>query len=94
MMASRRAPRAASLGIDDAAYAALLEQQGGGCAVCGNKPRKRRLHVDHDHRTGAVRGLLCFTCNHYLLGRYATPGKLRAAADYLERHDTTADAHD
>ena len=66
-------------------YEALLTAQGGVCAICGKPPKTRRLHVDHDHQTGRVRGLLCFTCNRFVLGKYATAAKLRAAADYLER---------
>lgn len=78
-------PRAKQLGVTDDVYARMLAQQGGGCAICGNPPKTRRLDVDHDHKTGTVRGLLCFVCNHYILGKYATPARLRAAADYLER---------
>lgn len=44
-------------------YAQRLETQGGGCAVCQRPPNGRKLCVDHDHRTGVVRGLLCSTCN-------------------------------
>jgi hypothetical protein len=45
-------------------YEAVLEAQGGGCALCGRGPHPgRSLHVDHDHETGAIRGLLCFRCN-------------------------------
>jgi Recombination endonuclease VII len=47
-----------------AQYQGLLDDQGGGCALCGRAPRAGRpLHVDHNHETGAVRGLLCFRCN-------------------------------
>ena len=43
-------------------YDAMLEAQGGVCAICGEpRPEERTLHVDHDHETGAIRGLLCFT---------------------------------
>lgn len=59
-------------GIDTAEYDRLLAVQGGKCAICGRKPTGRmRLAVDHDHKTGAVRGLLCSgdpSCNHSLLG--------------------------
>jgi hypothetical protein len=42
----------------------MLLAQDGGCAICGAPPPdEQSLHVDHDHDTGAVRGLLCFTCN-------------------------------
>ena len=57
------------------------------CEICGNPPKNRALHRDHNHRTGAQRGMLCFTCNRYILGKYATAEKLRAAADYLERYE-------
>jgi len=40
-------------------YQRLLEWQGGRCYICGNYPQRKRLAVDHDHRTGEVRGLLC-----------------------------------
>lgn len=47
----------------------MLKEQGGGCAICGNPPTMKTrqssvLHVDHCHRTGKVRGLLCVRCNH------------------------------
>lgn len=54
------------LGVTDEQYERLLAAQGGGCAICGNPPKTRRLHVDHDHKTGAVRGLLCYRCNRFL----------------------------
>jgi hypothetical protein len=52
-------------GITIEQYDQLLEAQGGGCALCGVKenPDGRRLCVDHDHETGAIRGLLCRLCN-------------------------------
>ena len=48
-------------------YDAMLEVQNGVCAICKRPPRDDiSLHVDHDHSTGAVRGLLCFPCNNAL----------------------------
>lgn len=41
--------------------------------------------VDHDHVSGAVRGVLCFFCNHRVVGRHRNPDILRRAADYLAR---------
>jgi Recombination endonuclease VII len=41
----------------------MLAAQGGVCAVC-EKPDPE--HVDHDHETGVVRGMLCFNCNQAL----------------------------
>lgn len=55
-------------GIDGEQYEALLELQGGGCAVCGSKPKSKRLAIDHDHGSGAVRGLLCKRHNKDALG--------------------------
>ena len=65
-MTPRKPKRAKALGVSDAEYARLLEAQGGHCALCPNTPKTRRLHVDHDHATGAVRGLLCHRCNRAL----------------------------
>jgi hypothetical protein len=62
---------------------AMLEAQGGLCAVCRAAPA---AHVDHDHATGAVRDLLCFNCNGGLGQFRDDPVLLRAAADYVERH--------
>lgn len=55
-------------GITGDDYEKLLKLQGGKCAICRARPRSKRLAVDHDHQSGAVRGLLCSRCNHDLLG--------------------------
>lgn len=47
-------------------YNKILLQQKGACAVCGKLPGRIRLAVDHDHKTGRIRGLLCWPCNHAL----------------------------
>lgn len=67
-------------------YDGMLVAQGGRCAICGEpEPDGRSLHVDHDHDTGAVRGLLCFTCNAGI-GMFDHDLRLLdAAADYLRR---------
>lgn len=66
-------------------YDFLLSCQDGRCAICQGKPRKYALAVDHDHKTGEIRGLLCSKCNHKLLGSANDdPARLRRAADYLE----------
>jgi hypothetical protein len=48
-------------------FDALFREQSGMCAVCGDdlKPGKS-THVDHDHETGIIRGLLCHNCNRML----------------------------
>ena len=60
---------------------AMLEAQGGLCAICQVAPA---VHVDHDHATGAVRALLCFTCNGGLGQFRDDPYLLRVAAFYVE----------
>lgn len=50
---------AKTYGITGDDYATLLEAQGGKCAICRARPLSKRLAVDHDHKSGAVRGLLC-----------------------------------
>ena len=67
-------------------YDRLLVEQGGGCAICGRPPRDDiALHVDHDHETGRVRGLLCFPCNNTLGDFGDDPIRLYVAAAYLAR---------
>jgi len=52
-------------GITSEDYAKMLSDQNGCCEICGNPytDYKRSLHVDHDHLTGSIRGLLCVKCN-------------------------------
>lgn len=66
-------------------YLARVERQGGRCAIC-REVSPQRLHVDHNHQTGAVRDLLCEWCNHAIGKARDDPARLRAMADYLERH--------
>lgn len=58
----------ATYGIDGAEYERIFRLQGGRCAICRNKPASIRFALDHDHQSGAVRGILCKRCNHDLLG--------------------------
>jgi len=54
-----------TFGMTQTDYEAMLESQGGGCALCHRPPsRKISLHIDHDHKTGRIRGLLCGSCNN------------------------------
>lgn len=53
--------------LGEGEYAALRVVQGGVCALCRRATgQAKRLAVDHDHRTGQVRGLLCSPCNSML----------------------------
>lgn len=53
--------RAQRYNLPNDGYQFLLSSQGGACAIC--KKKSDPLCVDHDHSTGAVRGLLCRSCN-------------------------------
>jgi hypothetical protein len=67
-------------GITAEQYASMLRYQGGKCFICQRATgKRRRLAVDHDHKTGKVRGLLCNPCNRDVLGH------LRDSVAALER---------
>lgn len=70
--------------IYDDEYDRRLNEQGGGCAICGEFPTEKKLAVDHDHETGRVRGLLCMRCNTALGHFEDSITLLEAAIDYLE----------
>ena len=72
-------------GITLADYDEMMNEQGNKC-VCGatrGRSNKEALHVDHDHNTGLIRGLLCHRCNR-AIGLVDDPASLRALADYIE----------
>ena len=64
----RKPRRAAELGVTPEEYDRLLADQDGKCAIhgCNRTPKTRRFHVDHDHATGYVRGLLCHWHNRIM----------------------------
>jgi hypothetical protein len=67
-------------GIGQAEVDAMLEAQGGLCAACRQDEPK---HVDHDHLTGEVRGMLCFLCNQALGNVRDDIGRLQGLVRYL-----------
>ncbi len=75
-------------------YEALLAFQDGKCAICGTRTPRRRNRVnwfvDHCHRTGRVRGLLCAPCNAALGGMKDDPKILEAAIRYLASPPATS----
>lgn len=62
----------------------LFEKQGGRCALCG-RHSVLGLAVDHSHKTGTVRGLLCMTCNRDIMGNIdKDEAHLKHAIVYLQ----------
>ena len=64
--AARRARTLKRFGLTAADYARLLQAQDGKCGICRREPSRLPLHVDHNHRTREIRGLLCHRCNRGL----------------------------
>ncbi|MEM4056520.1 MAG: endonuclease domain-containing protein [Thermoplasmatales archaeon] len=58
-------------------YMEILKMQNGRCAICGRNDFWGELQVDHDHKTGLFRGLLCYQCNRYAVGTYERTGKYK-----------------
>ena len=70
-----------------AEYEPLLVAQLGGCAICGRSPDAGKpLFVDHHHKTGRVRALLCNLCNQGMAAIDALPEWLDRARGYVARH--------
>lgn len=72
-------------------YDRILAEQGGGCAICGatagsrksRSQERRRLVVDHCHKTGVVRGILCGDCNTGIGLLGDDPERIASASNYL-----------
>lgn len=86
--AQQRAKNLQRYGMNTDIYNALLTAQGGCCGICkAEKPdnRGRHFYVDHDHKTGQVRGLLCHSCNSLLGHARDCIDVLAAAIVYLAK---------
>ena len=72
-------------GLSVEQYRAILQRQGSRCAVCREPlgDTRRDRHIDHDHVTGAVRGILCPSCNLMIGHARDDPTVLAAAIAYL-----------
>lgn len=75
--------------ITEEQYEAIFRKQDGRCGICSCRQHYQRLAVDHDHKTGMVRGLLCVQCNRGLGRFFDSALRLRAAATYIERAQET-----
>lgn len=69
-----------TFGLTVAAFDAIVAGQGGHCALC---PSKNRLCVDHDHKTGRIRGVLCTVCNRAIAALGDSEEGLRRALAYF-----------
>lgn len=95
-------PTAATLkkyGLSLPEWELIGSAQGWVCAICRKTPPSGRLVIDHEHAKGwkkmqpearkrFVRGLLCWTCNHYIMGRGSTIERHRNAVTYLTNYAT------
>jgi hypothetical protein len=79
-----------TFGVTEEFYAEELRRQSDACAICGGPAAGRgakygRFCIDHDHKTGRYRGLLCSKCNTGLGQMGDDPERLERAAAYLRR---------
>jgi hypothetical protein len=77
-----------SQSMQDKAYYVILGRQNGHCAGCSRHHTEfeQRLALDHDHKTGKIRGLLCLNCNLILGLSYDSWASLNCLAAYLQEH--------
>lgn len=80
-------------GLTETEFQCLYEYQKGRCAICtrGLSGFKKRPSVDHNHQTGTVRSLLCGPCNTALGLFQEDILRMRAAIEYLEKHNETVE---
>jgi len=83
----------ATYGITLDEYDQMVIKQKNRCAICG-KPESRsikgavpRLGIDHNHKTGEIRELLCYSCNLALGYANDDPELLKRMIAYLEKHN-------
>lgn len=77
--------RCAQFGVTPEQLDYFIRSQNGCCAICGKRISGKGAHLDHDHETNIIRGLLCFRCNAALGLFDDNIHKLRNAAKYLRR---------
>jgi hypothetical protein len=90
-------PTVKRYGLTLQGWVAILDGQGGVCRICEQVPQSGRLCIDHEHVKGwkkmaperrrlYVRGLLCWRCNHYYVGRGITVQRAQNVLAYLEAY--------
>ena len=78
-------------GLTVAERNAMFLAQGGLCLICGRTAatgRYKQGHIDHDHQTGKVRGILCFSCNVMLGSAKDNIDTLQRAIEYIRKHSS------
>lgn len=84
----RKSMRKLRYGLTEEAFSLRYTEQGGCCAICSTplETTGKNTHIDHDHNTGKVRGLLCNNCNTGI-GKFSEDTvTLQKAILYIERH--------
>jgi hypothetical protein len=66
-------------------YDKLIQDSNNLCMICKSPPGQKSLHIDHDHKTGKVRGLLCHGCNTAIGHMKDDVNILTKAIEYLKR---------
>jgi Recombination endonuclease VII len=91
--ATREISRVRRYGLTPLAFAEMLQAQEYKCGCCRDPLPNitKHVHIDHDHKTGRVRGVVCRDCNMALGYGRDDPTRLRMAAEYLERHTMTTE---
>lgn len=84
---ARRTKMKLAYGITLEQYEAKFGAQKGLCAICQKPPTRKRLAVDHDHRSGKIRDLLCSYCN-FLVGTLEEGKLVTTAMLYLKHHSS------
>jgi hypothetical protein len=88
-LAKWRAHIRKTLGVSAETYQELFDAQNGACAICNSAEpggRRERFCIDHCHDTGAIRSLLCVSCNSGLGYFKDDISRLERAAEYLKEH--------
>lgn len=75
-------------GLSISDYDAIFHSQNGNCAICGANQSQfiKKLYVDHNHKTGKVRGILCVNCNMLIGHAMEDISILEKSISYLKHH--------
>jgi hypothetical protein len=99
----RKVKNAKNYGLSVRDYETLVSQYQNQCMICGTAPSKRSLDVDHNHKTGQIRGLLCSRCNLCVgaleedielinkISDYLSFWQFRALEDHTKTDETAVD---